>query len=427
MSSALPGFYRKSIEERQNTLRRLFGLTEEELRLIKSSESSLTLEMANTVIENCVAMHSIPIGVATNFIVDGKEIIVPMANEEPSVIAGASNAAKLARNGGGFVTSCGPNICGGQAVLIPNEGDLDPLSEVERIRDDIINVANDTMPSMVSRDGGVTDLIIRQVNTDSKLMIVIEINVNVCEAMGANCVNKACEAVLAFVARILGYTPLMGIITNLAKDRLVYAKARWPIAELKSKEYEGPDVAQRIVYANDFARADIFRAATHRKGIMNGVTSVVLSTGNDTRAVESAVHSYATYSSNPCLTRYYIDGDCLVGEIELPIPVGVVGGTMRRDPSIEVMRKLLRVNNADELARTIAAVGLASNFAAIRALVTTGICHGHMRLHSHNIALEAGARGPQLAQVAQQLVQSGDITMSHARRILSMSALDQYK
>lgn len=418
ITSALPGFFNKTIQERQEIIKNMFGLTDQEAAVIKTSDHSLTLLKADTMIENCVAMHSTPIGIATNFIIDGKEILVPMANEEPSVIAGASLAAKLARNGGGFKTQSGRNICKGQVIVIPPSTEEDPITKVMEIKEKIIEVSNSTMPSMVERTGGTQDATARIVNTAHNRMLVVELHIDVGDAMGANCVNHACEVVEQYISENLHYTPLMGILTNLANERIIHAEARWPIASLTTKDFPGADVARRIILAADFAASDPSRGATHRKGIMNGITAVVLATGNDTRAVEAAVHSYASTCENQALTKYYIDNDVLVGEIDVPLPVGVVGGSMRRDPANPIIKKMLRVESANDLARVIASVGLASNFAALRALVTTGINSGHMKLHSRNIAHEAGAHGEEIDTVAAELNNGQPVTVTRARHIL---------
>ena len=419
MSSAIPGFFKLSIAERQKKIKEMYNLTDEEASIIITSDSSLTLDKADTMIENCIAMHGTPIGVATNFIVDGKEILIPMANEEPSVIAGASNSAKLARGGGGFVTSSGSNICKGQVVLLPPSTDEDPVAKIEAAKDKIIEESNKTMPSMVLRTGGTKDVTARTVTTNSTRMLLVELHVDVGDAMGANCVNHACEVVQQYISDKFQYVPLMGILTNLANERLVYAKAKWPIKGLAASGYDGLAVAKRIVMAADLATSDPSRASTHRKGIMNGVTAVVLATGNDTRAVEAAVHSYASISDNPALTTYHIDGDFLVGEITIPLPVGVVGGSMKRDPANPIMKKILRVESANDLARVIAAVGLASNFAAIRALVTAGINAGHMKLHARNIAHEAGATPEETDAMLSELNNGQPITVTRAKEILN--------
>ena len=419
MSSSIPGFYKLSIQERQKKIQEVFGFTDEEIDLLSSTTNKLTLQIADSMIENCVAMHSTPIGVATNFIIDGKDVLVPMANEEPSVIAGASLAAKLCRSTGGFKTTSDTNICSGQVVMIIPEGDDQALEKAKQLDNQIIEVANSTMPSMVQRHGGVCGTEYKVVHTKSANLLVLEMHVNVCEAMGANCVNHACEVTKDFLAQKLGYEPLMGILTNLSKKRLVRAEAKWPTSALKNGVFSGVQVAERIILAAELASVDPSRAATHRKGIMNGITGVVLATGNDTRAVEAAAHSYATTCGNLSLTKFHLDEEKnLVGTICIPMPVGVVGGTIKRDPAVLLMKKMLKAETADELARTIAAVGLASNFAALRALVTSGICAGHMKLHSRNIAFEAGAKEKDVDIIAQKLIESGDITVSNAVQLI---------
>lgn len=422
MSSAIPGFFRLSFSERYAALQKNFGLSADDIKLFKDpSENNLSLKQADSMVENVVAMHSTPVGIATNFIVDGQEIMVPMANEEPSVIAGASNAAKLCRATGGFKTACGANICSGQIVLIAadEKEQEEKLKEIKGLENEIIELANSTMPNMTKRNGGVVGIGVRQVKTRSALHIVIDVHVDVRDAMGANCVNHACEVVGKYLSEKTGLELLMAILTNLSMKRIVHAQASWPIKSLAQGGYTGAQVAQRIIMAAEFAKADPFRAATHRKGVMNGVTAVVLATGNDTRAVEAAVHSYAAESENPALTSFRIDGDMnLVGEIWLPVPVGVVGGTIKRNPAVQLMRKLLHAEDANKLARTIAAVGLSSNFAAIRALVTNGICAGHMKLHSRNIACEAGAKDKEIDKIAEKLIESGNISVSNAVLLL---------
>ena len=415
MSSAIPGFFKLSIPDRQNKLKEIFDFTDDEIDMFNKTESKLTLEIADTMIENCVAMHSTPIGVATNFLVDGKDVIIPMANEEPSVIAGASLAAKLCRSTGGFTTSCGENICTGQIIMVIPEGETEALEKIKLFDEEIIKVANSTMPAMIKRSGGVIGSEYRIVESNSGKFLVIELHIKVVDAMGANCVNHACEVAKIFISEKMGYEPLMGILTNLANKRIVHAQAKWPSKLLKTDVFSGERVAERIILAADLAANDPYRAATHRKGLMNGVTAVVLATGNDTRAVEAAAHSYAISSGNLALTSYRMDDEMnLVGDIWIPIPVGTVGGTIRRDPAVQLMRKMLKAESANDLARSIAAVGLASNFAALRALVTNGICSGHMKLHSRNIACEAGARGKDIDTIAMKLIESGKITVSNA-------------
>lgn len=420
MSSALPGFFKLSLSERLSKLRSMFHLTDVEETTLTKPEEALDFDTANSMVENVIGRHVIPVGVATNFIVDGKEIIVPFATEEPSVIAGASNAAKLCRPNGGFTTASGNNVCTGQIIFIPPSSSEDHLSAINSIVDEMIQVANESMPAMAERTGGTSGIDIRSVETESGLMIICDIHIKVGDSMGANCVTQACESLQKFVHNRLGFEPLMGILTNLAQKRIVYATAKWRLKDIGQDQYDGFDVANRIIMATNLAKADKMRAATHRKGIMNGVSAVVLATGNDTRAVEAAAHSYALIEgNNPALTQYRIDDDeNLVGEIWIPVPVGTVGGSINRNKSVVTFRKLMKVETANDLAKVIAAVGLAQNFAALRALVTKGISAGHMKLHSRNIASEAGAQPQEVDIVAAKLVHSGKISVAHARDIL---------
>jgi degradative hydroxymethylglutaryl-CoA reductase len=381
----------------------------------------MDIQVANSMVENCISRHNTPVGVATNFIVDGREILIPMATEEPSVIAGASFGAKLARSAGGFVTKAGCNVCSGQIVFIPPDSSGVHIRRLEAISAKIIEIANSTMPAMVERTGGVDSLEVRQVDGDSGPMLVVDLHVKVGDSMGANCVIRACEAIKTYVGQTLQYEPLMGILSNLTRKRIVHAEGRWKISDLSCQGYDEREVAKRIIMAANFAKADPLRASTHRKGIMNGISAVVLATGNDCRAVESAVHSYAALPDvNPALTTYRIENDVdLVGEIAVPIPVGIVGGSVKRDKSVEILRKLMKVETADDLARIIAAVGLCQNFAALRGLVTQGIGPGHMKLHSRNIAVEAGALNDEVDEVAKRLAASGSVSVSAAKVILN--------
>ena len=419
-SSAIPGFFKLTIADRHEKLKTNFNFTDEEISILKFSDKALDLKIADSVVENVIGIHQMPIGVATNFIIDGKDVLIPMANEEPSVIAGSSLSAKLCRSTGGFTTSVGNNICTGQVVLLPPSTDTEVLIKVKELELQIISIANSSMPSMINRGGGVIGVEYKLVDLELCNSLVIEIHINVIDAMGANVVTNACELVQLYVSQTLNYEPLMGILTNLSKKRIVYATAKWPINELSTNKYTGFQVAQRIVMAANLAKKDPFRAATHRKGIMNGISAVVLATGNDTRAVESAVHSYATTVSNNCaLTSFRISKDgFLIGEISLPIPVGVVGGSMKRNKNTSLMRKLMKVESANDLARIIGAVGLAQNFAALKALVTSGISVGHMKLHSRNIAFEAGATESEIDILSSKLISEEIITVSKAKQFL---------
>ena len=417
--SDLHNFYLHSVEERQRVLSEIFGLSEGDLESLDSPESALPLVTAESMVENCLGRFTLPMGVATNFIVDGREIVVPMVTEEPSIIAGASLAAKLCRETGGFTTSSGPNICMGQAMFIVPDDYADPQERITAEMDTITQVAEEATASMKKRGGGLRGIDVRVVDSGTGRIAIIDIKVDVSEAMGANCVTGAAERIKSVLSEKLGLVPLMGIITNLASQRIVSAAARWPLKNLKSPVYNGREIGERIVMAASLAQHDVSRGTTHRKGIMNGVTAVVLATGNDTRAVEAAVHSYAlNRGDNPALTKFHIDGDDLVGEISLPIPIGNVGGSINRNRATHTVRKLMKVESVHDLARIIAAVGLAQNFAALRALVSEGISAGHMKLHSRNIACQAGASDREMDTVATKMVEHGTITVTFAKEIL---------
>lgn len=419
MTSALHGFYKVPIEERISHLTASFDLSDSDLLSIHQLDSQLSLKSADTMIENCIGRHVIPVGVATNFIIDGKEVIIPFVTEEPSVIAAASLAAKLARPSGGFKTSTGCNICSGQITFIAPSSSPTHLEKLKTYHSKIYEVANLSMPSMTERTGGVDKVDITSTDTESGLILIIELHVKVGDSMGANVVTQACESVSKYISKELNFEPLMSILTNMAEKRLVHAQASWRISDLATKEYCGYEVANRIIIATNFAKANHQRATTHRKGIMNGITAVVAATGNDTRAVESAIHSYAySDSKNIALTSYKIDKEYLIGEISVPVPVGIVGGSINRNAAVKVWRKMMKVNSADDLAKAIAAVGLAQNFAALRALVTQGISIGYMKLHSQNIACEAGAEGSEIEIIAEKLISTGKMSVPKAKDVL---------
>jgi degradative hydroxymethylglutaryl-CoA reductase len=428
MTSALPGFFKLSPTARIASLAANFHLTDDDIAVLTSPDAGLDSSVCQTMIENFVGRHITPIGIATNFVIDGREVVIPMATEEPSVIAGASLAAKLCRVTGGFVTSAGPNICSGQVAFICPENCSVYLEKICSLTKQILKIANDSIPSMSERrGGGVVRAEGREVLTASGAMIVVDLDVHVCDSMGANTVIRVCERVKEYLSEELCLIPLLGVVTNLSESRLVFARGRWKLSDLG-----GVEIGERIKMAADLGRADAKRGATHRKGIMNGVSAIALVTGNDTRAIEAAVHSYAGLAgSNPALTEYRIEKEdeeegeeegeesgYLIGEILLPIPVGVVGGSMNRDKTVKVMRKLMGVENADALAQMMAAVGLAQNLAALKALVTEGIGAGHMRLHSRNIASEAGAKGEEITKLAEHLIHSGMITVSAGKSFL---------
>jgi len=414
-NSEIPGFYKLSMKERITLVKRLAGLSDEESRAIAET-GGLPGDVADRMIENVIGGITIPMGVAVNFKVNGTDYLGPMALEEPSVVAAASNAAKMARVKGGFsVTNTGPLMIGQiQAVSVPDpERARKALLEK---KDEILRKANDQDPLLVSLGGGATDLNVKVLKTLKGPMVVAELVVNTGDAMGANAVNTMAEAVAPLVEEITGGRVLLRIISNLADRRLVLASATFDKGAIG-----GAEAVDGIVDAYAFADADPYRCATHNKGIMNGVVAVGIACGQDIRALEAGAHSYASRTGKyKPLTTWEKDknGD-LVGKLEMPMAVGLVGGASKTHPAAKAAIKILGVSKAVELADVMAAVGLAQNFAALRALATEGIQRGHMKLHAKNVAVAAGATGKYVDIVAQRMVEERKIRMDRAKEILN--------
>ncbi len=419
-SSRIPGFYRLSYRERVRHVKELAGLTQEEADALLGPEA-LGIDRADRMIENVVGTFQLPLGIATNFKIDGRDYLIPMAVEEPSVVAGASYAARLFREGGGFTTSYTGSIMSGQIQLVglpsPWGAKLDVLAAQERILD----LANRQDPPLVQVGGGARDLEVRILESSRGTMMVVHLLVDVRDAMGANAVNTMAEAVAPLLEEITGGKAYLRIISNLADRRIARAKGTVPREALDSDQFPGDAVVDGILWAYSLAAVDPYRAATHNKGIMNGIDPVVIATGNDWRAIEAGAHAYAARSGRyASLTTWERDADGdLVGSIELPMAVGLIGGATKVHPTAKVSVRILDVASAEELAGVIATVGLAQNLAALRALATEGIQRGHMALHARNVAAAAGARGVLVDEVAAQMVREGTIREDRAREILS--------
>jgi hydroxymethylglutaryl-CoA reductase len=412
-TSNISGFYNLASAERLEVLKAFAGLTDEELAVL-STKGSLD-ELADRMIENVVGTMPLPLGIATHFEINETEYLIPMAIEEPSVVAAASNAAKMARARGGFQTSSTEPIMIGQ-IQVTNLSD--PSSAKFTVLDhktEILELANRCDPVLVKLGGGAIDLDVRVIATDSGPQVILHLLVNVKDAMGANAVNTMAESVAPFIEEITGGAVHLRIISNLATHRLARAKAVFARDAIG-----GEAVVEGILNAYHFAKADPFRCATHNKGIMNGIDAVVIATGNDFRAVEAGAHAYASitgrYLPLTCWEKSS-EGD-LVGTIELPLALGLVGGATTTHPTAKVNVKLLGVRTANELAEIIAAVGLAQNFAALRALATEGIQRGHMSLHARNVAIAAGATGDQIERVAEILVRERKVRLDRAKEVL---------
>lgn len=425
-SSRLAGFYKHSPQKRIDLLRQFADLTEQEVGAL-SGAAGLGLTQADHMIENVVGVFGLPLGIATNFLINGQDYLIPMVIEEPSVVAGASFAARLARDGGGFRTSSDDPVMIGQVQVL----DVDALSaarfELLAAKERILALANEQDPVIVKLGGGARDLEVRVLeHSPVGPMLVVHLLYDARDAMGANTVNTAAEAIAPLIAEISGGRTLLRILSNLADRRLARAKAVVPVASLAHGEFSGEQVAQGIVEAWAFAVADPYRAATHNKGIMNGVDSVLIATGNDWRAIEAGVHSYAARSGRyTSLSTWQLDGHGgLVGTLELPMAVGIVGGATRVHPTAKAALRLLGVKTARELAEVIAAVGLAQNLAALRALSSEGIQLGHMKLHARQVATAAGAEGEMVDRVVQTMITEKAIRLDRAEAILNKLAVD---
>jgi len=413
-TSRIANFYKLNLVERIKLVKEFSDLSDEEVEVLRSS-GGLKLEDANRMIENVVGAFSVPVGIAANFLINGKDYLIPMAIEEPSVVAGASNAARIAREGGGFQANSTEPIMISQVQLVgvedPNRAKVEILSK----KDDLLRIANEQDPVLVSLGGGAKDIEVRVIDTELGKMVITHLLVDTRDVMGANVVNTMAEATAPRIREIVGGgTVYLRIVSNLPVYRLARAWALFP-----SEALGGEDAVDGILYAHAFAAADPFRCVTHNKGIMNGIEAVVLATGNDTRAIEAGAHAYASiagkYAPLTCWEKNQ-NGD-LVGSIEIPVAVGIVGGATRH-PQAKVNLKILGVKNSKELGEVLSAVGLAQNLAALRALATVGIQKGHMRLHARNIAAMAGAKGELIDKVAEIIVREKKIRVDRAHEVL---------
>lgn len=418
-TSKIAGFYNLSPEDRLKATKNFANLTNEEIGLLRKT-GALSIEQANRMIENVIGTMPVTFGIATNFLVNDKDYLIPMAIEEPSVVAAASNSAKMARVKGGFLTSSTESIMIGQVQVVDVPDPYGARMELLSIKQSILDRANEQDPILVSKGGGAKDLKAKVLNTIVGPMLIAELHVDCRDAMGANAVNTMAEAVAPLIEDVTRGKVYLRIVSNLATERLARAKTTFSEETLGGKE-----VVDGILKAYAFALADPYRCATHNKGIMNGITAVVLATGNDTRAVESGAHAYAsrTGSYKP-LTSWEKnkEGD-LVGTIEVPVAVGLVGGAAAVHPIAKIALKVLGIKSARELGEVIAAVGLAQNLAALRALAVEGIQRGHMKLHARNIAYMTGAKGELIDRIAEKMVKDKKIRLDFAKQLLDeMSA-----
>ena len=408
-TSRLPGFHNLTRAERLDTIAEASGLSDKQRAHIEAA-AAYEGDLADNLAENVIGVMSIPVGVATNLAVDGQDVLVPMATEESSVIAAVCNGALACRDSGG-VTTDADDPCMIAQVQISGLTDLAAARDaVLAARDDIGKRCDACDPVLVKLGGGFRDVEARIVPP----FLVVHLIVDVRDAMGANAVNTMAERLAPHLEKLTGGTVGLRILSNLADRRLVRARATWPANVI------GAEVVDAMLSAYCFAAVDPYRAATHNKGIMNGISAVALATGNDTRALEAGAHAYAAKDGYGPLTRYSKTpaGD-LLGEIEVPMPVGIVGGATRVHPTAQAALQIMGAQTADRLGRVIAAVGLIQNFSALRALATEGIQRGHMGLHARNVAIAAGATGTQIDSIAAAMVKSGNIREDQAHRLLA--------
>jgi hydroxymethylglutaryl-CoA reductase len=413
-SSEISGLYKLNPSERLRFVKDYAGLTDEEAALL-SNMGSLPMDMADRMIENVVGVMPTPLGIGVNFLVNDRDYLIPMAIEEPSVVAAASYAAKMVRDGGGFYASSTPPVMIGQVQIV---GVKDPHAARLRIiqrKEEILKKANEQDPVLISAGGGAKDIEAKIIRTMQGPMVIAELLVDCRDAMGANAVNTMAEAVGPMLERIAGGHVCLRIISNLATRRLVRAWCMIP-----KKSVGGEQVVDAIVNAYAFAAADPYRAATHNKGILNGIVAVILATCNDHRAIEAGAHAYAVKDGRYTALSTWEKNESgdLVGSIELPMAVGLIGGAVRTHPIAKIAVKILGVKTANEFGEVLAAVGLAQNLGALRALAHEGIQRGHMSLHARNIAVMAGATGDLIDVVAAKMVEERKVRVDRAKELI---------
>jgi hydroxymethylglutaryl-CoA reductase len=415
-SSRISGFHKHSVTERIALISKLTGLDASDNDLLTNC-GNLPQDIGNHMIENFVGTMTIPVGIATNMKIDGKDVLVPMATEESSVVAAVCNAARQAHDNGGFITSMSGTQMIAQIQLVNISNPIHARLCILERKEEIREICDACDPLLIKLGGGFRDLEVRVIESKSGPMVITHIIVDTRDAMGANAVNTMAEKLAPAISQWTGGTTYLRILSNLADRRLARARCVWRLEDIG-----GEAVRDGMIMAYHFAESDPYRAATHNKGIMNGINAVVLATGNDTRAVEAGAHAYAARSGRyASLTSWEVtpEGN-LSGVIELPMAVGLIGGATKLHPIARLALKILNVTSAGELARIIAAIGLAQNFSAMKVLATTGVQKGHMSLHSHNIAMMAGAVGEEVDKLAKILVAKGGIRIDIAEKELAV-------
>ncbi len=421
-TSRLSGFYKLPIDDRLATVKAFASLADSDIDDLRGHDPE-RLAAAERMIENVAGLFHLPVGIGANFRIDGEDVLIPMVIEEPSVVAASSNAARLLRDGDGIITDATPPVMIGQIQLceVPDLDKAEAALEAEA--EALVAYANEGAPRLVARGGGARRIELRRFEqTELGSMLVVHILVDVCDAMGANLVNGMAERLAERCEQLSGGRAFLRILSNLADRRLIHATGRIPLHRLDRPQmgWNGLEVAERVVRASVFAEVDPYRAATHNKGIMNGIDAFLLATGQDWRAVEAGAHAYAARDGRyTAMATWRVEHDHLVGRLTVPMQVGIVGGVTRVHPVVKVLLKVVGARTATDIGRVAASVGLAQNLAAILALATEGIQRGHMSLHARNIAAAVGARDAEIDRVVAEMIKRRTITHDAAASIFA--------
>jgi len=418
----IPEFYKLSVPQRVRAVRKCGLLSNRDYQALCSGQHTLTVQSADKMIENVIGVMGLPVGLGLNFLINDKDYVIPLVVEEPSIVAALSSAAKVARNGGGFQVESSEPMLIGQIQVVDVPHPTKAKAALVQRKSEIINLANSLHPNMVARGGGAKDLevILHPSAGQTRDMVVVHLLVDTCDAMGANLVNTMCEGVASLVETIAEGKVFLRILSNLTDRAMVRARVKIPLDALSGRGFDGEQVRDGIILANEFASIDPYRAATHNKGVMNGIDAVALATGNDWRAIEAGAHSYAARGSHYTSLTQWTQGPAgeLLGSLEIPLKVGIVGGPLQSNPTVGMNLRMIGVATARELAEVMGAVGLAQNFSAVRALVTEGIQQGHMTLHARSVVGAAGAAAEIFETVVDRVIASGQIKIWMARKII---------
>ena len=412
--SSISRFFEKTRKERLNLVKNFTNLSDDEVKILESENGGISFEKADKMVENAIGTFSLPLGIATNFRINGKDYLIPMVIEEPSVIAAASKGAKIARIKGGFEVIADESYSIGQIQVL----DLDikeGIKKIQQSEEEIINIANSKSNTLSKLGKGAKEVSCKEINTPLGNMLIVELLIDVGDAMGANVTNTMCEAVAPFIEQITDGRTLLRILSNYSTRRIVKAKA------IFDKEgVGGEEVVDNVLMAFEFADNDVYRAVTHNKGIMNGTIAVANATGQDSRAIEAGANAYASRSGQyRSLSKWSKDDEGnLIGYLEIPLSVGIVGGIANVHPMAKICQKILGVTSANELACIMTATGLAQNYSAIRALSTEGIQKGHMRLHARNLAAAAGAKSDQIDHIVKKMIEEKKISLDRAKELV---------